>query len=240
MNDDRFQRLSEYLDGELSEPESAALEQALETDAELAGLLEQLREVKRVAGDVDDRGPETDLWPAIAARIDAERVVELKPARDSRRRLTFTVPQFAAAMIATLVMGTGALWMASSLGEFVGGEPAATVSAETPEAATASPRAAELPVRLVESAEPRNPSRKSDVAIAALEARLAEGRDNLDSSTVRIIEESLATIDRAIESASAALEADPGNVWLNRHLADSKSRKVRLLEKAAALTAVRT
>jgi anti-sigma factor RsiW len=240
MNEDRFQRLSEYLDGELSEAERAALEQELETDAVLAGLLEELQEVKRVAGEADDRGPETDLWPAIAARIDAERVVELKPARHSRRRLTFTVPQFAAAMIATLVMGTGALWMARSLGEFVGGEPAATASADAGNEDSTSPTNADLPVRLVESAEPRNPSRKSDVAIAALEAHLAEGRDNLDSSTVRIIEESLATIDRAIESASAALEADPGNVWLNRHLADSKSRKVRLLEKAAALTAVRT
>jgi anti-sigma factor RsiW len=240
MNDDRFQRLSEYLDGELSESERVALERELETDAALATLLEELREVKRVAGEADDRGPETDLWPAIAERIDAERVVELEPARRSRRRLTFTVPQFAAAMLATLFMGTGALWVANSLGEFVGGEPVATVSTETPGAASTSPTAGDLPVRLVESAEPRNPSRKSDLAIAALEAHLAEGRDNLDSSTVRIIEESLATIDRAIESASAALEADPGNVWLNRHLADSKSRKVRLLEKAAALTAVRT
>ena len=239
MNDDRFQRLSEYLDGELAEAERAALEHELESDADLAGLLEELREVKRVAGEVDDRGPETDLWPAIAARIDAERVVALKPARPSRRRLTFTVPQFAAAMIATLVMGVGALWVANSLGEFVGGEPAAITSADAEDPAVAPAPRGEVPVRLVESTEPRNPSRKSDVAIAALEARLAEGRGNLDTSTVRIIEESLATIDRAIESASAALEADPGNVWLNRHLADSKSRKVKLLEKAAALSAVR-
>jgi hypothetical protein len=97
-----------------------------------------------------------------------------------------------------------------------------------------------VPVRFVENAATRNPSLKSDLAIAALEARLAEERGNLDSTTIRIIEESLATIDRAIASATAALESDPGNVWLNRHLADSKSRKVRLLEKAAALSAVRT
>jgi hypothetical protein len=81
---------------------------------------------------------------------------------------------------------------------------------------------------------------KSDLAIAALEQRLAEGESVLDSSTVRIIEESLAKIDRAIASATAALEADPGNMWLNRHLADSKARKLRLLEKAAVLSAVRT
>jgi anti-sigma factor RsiW len=240
MNDDRYQRLSEYLDGELSEAEGAALEQELATDAGLARLLDELREVKRVAGEAEERGPDRDLWPQIAARIEADRVVELDAARHSRRRLTFTVPQFAAAMIATLVMGSGALWVARALGGFAGGEPTAIATTDAGDAAVTTSSPAGYPVRLVESTEPRNPSRKSDVAIAALEARLAEGRDNLDSSTVRILEESLATIDRAIESASAALEADPGNIWLNRHLADSKSRKVRLLEKAAALSAVRT
>jgi hypothetical protein len=40
--------------------------------------------------------------------------------------------------------------------------------------------------------------------------------------------------------ATVALKTDPGNVWLNRHLADSKARKLRLLEKAAVLATVRT
>lgn len=232
MNDDRFQRLSEYLDGELSDAEGKALERELEADSELAALLAELREVKRAAAEIEDRGPDSDLWPHIAARIDSERVVDLGAARRARRRITFTVPQFAAAMVATLLLGSGAVWLAGSLGDFAGGDRTGSVASATPDAG--------LPIQLVENAEPRNPSLKSDLAIAALEIRLAEGRGNLDSSTVRIIEESLATIDRAIASASAALDADPGNVWLNRHLADSKSRKVRLLEKAAALSAVRT
>jgi anti-sigma factor RsiW len=240
MNDDRFQRLSGYLDGELSEADGTALERDLETDPDLARLLNELREVRRWAGEAAERAPDRDLWPQIAARIEAERVVELDTARNSRRRLSFTVPQFAAAMIATLVLGSGALWVAKAVGEFAGGEPTTIAATDTEDATRTSATTGNYPVRLVESAERRNPSRKSDVAIAELEARLAEGRHNLDSTTVRILEESLATIDRAIESASAALEADPGNIWLNRHLADSKSRKVRLLEKAAALSAVRT
>jgi anti-sigma factor RsiW len=240
MNDDRFQRLSEYLDGELSDAEGRALERELEADSELAALLAELREVKRAAAAIEDRGPDSDLWPQIAARIESERIVDLGSAHRARRSITFTVPQFAAAMVATLLLGSGALWLASSLGDFAEGDRAGTVASATPDPAAGSTPDAGLPVQLVENAEPRNPSHKSDLAIAALEARLAEGRGNLDSSTVRIIEESLATIDRAIASASAALEADPGNVWLNRHLADSKSRKVRLLEKAAALSAVRT
>ena len=45
---------------------------------------------------------------------------------------------------------------------------------------------------------------------------------------------------KVAEKYSVALNADPGNMWLNRHLADSKARKLRLLEKAAVLSAVRT
>ena len=166
-------------------------------------------------------------------------MTELATKRRARRSLTFSIPQFAAAMIATLLLGSGALWMASSLGQFAGSRSAGNAVAESG-GPIIEPGQEGVPVRLVDNAATRNPSLKSDLAIAALEARLAEERGNLDSTTIRIIEESLATIDRAIASATAALESDPGNVWLNRHLADSKSRKVRLLEKAAALSAVRT
>jgi hypothetical protein len=240
MNDDRLQRLSEYLDGELTDAEAGALERELDADPELAGLLAELREVKNAASELEERGPESDLWPQIAARIESERIVDLGSARRDRRRISFTVPQFAAAMVATLLLGGGALWVAGSIGGFTGAGQSGVVSSAAPDAEGEFTPDPGMPVRLVEKSEPRNPSLKSDLAIAALEARLEEGRGNLDSSTVRILEESLATIDRAIESAAKALEADPGNIWLNRHLADSKSRKVRLLEKAAALSAVRT
>ena len=240
MNEDRFQRLSEYLDGELSDADASAFRDELAADPELAGLLAELRAVKDAAGALAERAPDRDLWPAIAARIESGRVTELATKRRARRSLTFSIPQFAAAMIATLLLGSGALWMASSLGQFAGSRSAGNAVAESGGPIIEPGLEEGVPVRLVENAATRNPSLKSDLAIAALEARLAEGRSNLDSTTIRIIEESLATIDRAIASATAALESDPGNVWLNRHLADSKSRKVRLLEKAAALSAVRT
>jgi len=94
-------------------------------------------------------------------------------------------------------------------------------------------------VRLASSAA--SPAgRIPDDAIAELERRLVEGRGGLDSSTVRVLEESLATIDRAIDQATRALALDPGNAWLTRHLADAKARKVRLLERANALAVPRT
>jgi anti-sigma factor RsiW len=233
MNDDRFHRLSEYLDGGLSPADRAELERDLESDVELRTVLSELRTVKQLGEAVTDLAPDTDLWPAIAERIDADRVVELSSARRARRTFTFTVPQFAAAMIGALLMGSGALWMARSVAPDA--SPDAIQTAADP---VAEPDAGD--VRLAATGTVRNPSVKSDLAIAALEQKLAEERSTLDTSTVRIIEESLAKIDRAIESATVALDRDPGNMWLNRHLADSKARKLRLLEKAAALSVVRT
>jgi len=233
MNDDRFQRLSDYLDGGLSPAGRAELERDLEADEELRTVLAELRSVKQAGETVTDVAPDTDLWPDIARRIEADRVVDLSSARSARRTFTFTVPQFAAAMIGALLMGSGALWVARSLAPDA--SPDAVPTAAVPEVELDAGD-----IRLAATGNVRNPSVKSDLAIAALEQRLAEGQSVLDSSTVRIIEESLAKIDRAIESATAALEADPGNMWLNRHLADSKARKLRLLEKAAVLSAVRT
>ena len=233
MNDERFQRLSDYLDGGLSPAGRAELERDLEADEELRTVLAELRSVKQAGETVTDVAPDTDLWPDIARRIEADRVVDLSSARSARRTFTFTVPQFAAAMIGALLMGSGALWVARSLAPDA--SPDAVPTAAVPEVELDAGD-----IRLAAAGDVRNPSVKSDLAIAALEQRLAEGESVLDSSTVRIIEESLAKIDRAIESATAALEADPGNMWLNRHLADSKARKLRLLEKAAVLSAVRT
>jgi anti-sigma factor RsiW len=234
MNDDRFQRLSDYLDGGLSPAGQAELERDLEADEELRTVLAELRSVKQAGETVSDVAPETDLWPDIARRIEADRVVDLSSARSVRRTFTFTVPQFAAAMIGALLMGSGALWVARSVAPDASTDAVPTAAMPEVEQLDAGD------IRLAATGDVRNPSVKSDLAIAALEQKLAEGQSVLDSSTVRIIEESLAKIDRAIESATAALEADPGNMWLNRHLADSKARKLRLLEKAAVLSAVRT
>jgi len=233
MNDDRFQRLSDYLDGGLTPADRAELERDLEADEELRTVLAELRSVKQASEAITDQAPETDLWPSISRRIEAGRAVDLSAARGARRTFTFTIPQFAAAMLGALLMGSGGVWLARSLPPDA--SPVAVPMATAPEAELDA-----TDIRLATARGVRNPSVKSDLAIAALEQRLAEGESVLDSSTVRIIEESLAKIDRAIESATAALQADPGNMWLNRHLADSKARKLRLLEKAAVLSAVRT
>ena len=105
-------RLSEYVDGELDPAERAALEVHLQLCEGCAGTVEELRAVLLCAGTLEAGAPETDLWPAIEARIAAPRQARgFDPGdRDDRRgsrvagpgawqprRWSFTLPQLAAA-----------------------------------------------------------------------------------------------------------------------------------------------
>ena len=62
-----------------------------------------------------------------------------------------------------------------------------------------------------------------------------QGRGRLDTTTVRVIERNLATIDSAIAQAQRAVAADSANAYLNSHLAETMRRKLELLRQAAAL-----
>jgi hypothetical protein len=75
-------------------------------------------------------------------------------------------------------------------------------------------------------------------AVADLERVLAAGQGQLDTTTVRVIEENLAAIDQAIAQAQRALLADPANLYLNTHLAETMRRKLDLLRRAATLVPV--
>jgi hypothetical protein len=55
--------------------------------------------------------------------------------------------------------------------------------------------------------------------------------------TVRVVRENLAIIDRAIADARIALQKDPGNAYLNFHLAQTMRRKVELLRRVNDIAA---
>lgn len=221
MDTNGTEKLSAYLDGELSADEAAAVEARLARDPELRRLLEELRAVKTAAAAQPDvRAP--DLWEGIRHRIGSGRPTPATAAGESdvgrRRRLMVTLPQLAAAAGIVLLLGV-------SLGRLTG--PAATADGERV--------ALELPATGETTTVANYASFVED-----LEARLEAGRDVLEPGTARVLEESLAKIDVAIAQARTALENDPNNVYLNQHLASARSRKLRLLEDATALIASRT
>jgi hypothetical protein len=76
---------------------------------------------------------------------------------------------------------------------------------------------------------------QSDMAIAELQDALTLNEGKLDSATVRVVRQNLAVIDRAIRQAQRALRRDPGNTYLNLHLANTMRQKIELLRHANAL-----
>jgi len=235
MTDQWTDRLSEYLDGELLTGERTALEQHLLGCADCRATLAELRRVVARAQALDDTPPAADLWPAIARRIggggsdlpDVPDVIDLT-ARRVRRRISFTLPQLAAAGIALMLVSGSVVWKVLNHG-------VASVAQVTPAQPVIAPTPPPDGTPAAWSGDA-----SYDHVIARLEQALAEHRTALDTATVRVLEKNLEIIDRAIAEARAALAADPASAYLNHHLARTMRRKVDLLRQASALAGAGT
>lgn len=228
MRHPKSESLSHYLDGELPPPEAEELEAHLEGCATCASILRDLEAIQARARSLEDQVPGRDLWPEIARAIqEGERgdpqVIELHPraaprssgAGRSSFRLSYIQAVAAGLVLALFSGGIGAL--------LFGGSSASA-------AATADPPPAW--VELVSSASPALGASAREVA--RLEESLARYRDRLEPETARILEKNLAVIDRAIQESVRALEADPGNTFLESHLARSVEIKANYLREATA------
>jgi predicted anti-sigma-YlaC factor YlaD len=222
MNDQWTNRLSEYLDGELDSTEQAALEAHLATCGQCYATLADLREVVARAKSLEDREPAKDLWAGIRAGITPARnaAPDRQTVRPSGRRFSFSVPQLLAASIALVLLSGGSAWLALRQGP----------------TSTAEPVAASRPT----NARAASWTGSTDIAIGELEAALTQNEKRLDSTTVRIVRKNLGIINRAIAEARIALRNDPGNAYLNLHLADTMRRKVELLRRVNDMAAARS
>ena len=232
MNDAHEQiieQLSDYLDGELSSFARAELERHIAACAECRTILSELRAVKEHAASLPNMPPREDLWDGVAARLSTASTARVTPLRPrSPRKFAFTMPQLAAAGIALMVLSGGVVWLAER-GDSRADFPAVAASPGEPPAnsAAAGPEHAE------------NPSLREahyEDAVDDLERTLDQGRDRLDPETIRVLEQNLESIDKAIDQCRRALDADPANAYLNNHLADARQRKLALLRRATALT----
>jgi anti-sigma factor RsiW len=225
MKDQWTDRLSDYLDGELSAPERAELDRHLSSCTQCSATLERLRQVVARAQALEDRPPASDLWRGIAVRIGASEssggVTDLEEHRQRRvieRRFSFSLPQLAAASVALMFLSGGAAWLATrSAG------PAGEAVQPAPEVETAFVAATPAFTTTY------------DAAVTELEQVLEASRDQLDTTTVRIIEDNLAIIDRAIAQAQRALTQDPASIYLKEHLAATMRQKLEFLRQAAQM-----
>ena len=219
-------RLSDYIDGELTQTEQEALEAHLLECAACGQTLHQLRAVVARAGQVIDREPQHDLWVGIAARIetavpDQDMSIATSP---MKRRVSFSIPQLAAASVALMLVSATTVYM--MLG------PGQTQMAEAPAVLVTQPTAAQTSARAV--------TRRYDDAVTELQGVLDRNRDQLDTATVRVLEQNLAIIDRAINEARAALGQEPANPYLTKYLDEAMQRKVQLLRRATSVMRAQT
>jgi anti-sigma factor RsiW len=228
--------LSDYLDDELSPGERADIDAHLRGCAACAGELDALRRLVAYAGSVpaSDTAPARDLWSGIRDRMtmpDAHRIVRVAsfsdraPAIRQPRRVSFSIAQLAAAAALVMAVSGSAAWMLR------GRTPAAAVPAAAIVQAEVEPVSSAPEARLANFADAQY-----DAAVSDLERALHERRNDLNPRTVEILERNLKLIDAAIAQARQALEEDPGNTYLNRHLVDARRRTLDLLRRAAAIT----
>lgn len=216
---DWSERLSAFLDGDLSAEEMAATEAHIRDCPDCRSVLADLRALVATAPAYAGRATDRDLWPQIAEAIEARRLVSL-PARRSRRTHRFSLPQLIAASVAFAVLGGGSAWlMLRSDG------PAPVLTLATAPAAGG--------MTVTPAAKAARADSAYDLAVADLQRVLAEGRGRLDTATVRVIEDNLAVIDRALAEARAAIERDPANAFLKNTMAANMRRKLDLLRRAS-------
>jgi anti-sigma factor RsiW len=243
-------RLSDYLDGEMSAPERAACDAHLSACSACREILAELRVVITTARADADRDPQIDLWPAILQQLapadggpssaaahalpqePRPAPLEFTTRRDRvsapatpSRQFVFTLPQLALAASLLIAVSGAVAYLAAGRALSQPGVPEIVVHA------FAEPVMA--PLADVERANFADA--QYDEAVADLEKILAELRDELNPQTVMVIERNLAWIDQAIREARAALDADPANTFLNSHLAEARRKKLDLLRRATMI-----
>lgn len=168
-------------------------------------------------------------WAGIAARLstvsqgstpDEATVIELPTAAapTRERRVSFTVTQLAAAAIVLSALSAGTMWVA--LGPTERSESTFATTQAAPGGAAAR-AVSTVNTRYVE-------------VVDQLEQILEEGRGVLAPGTLVTIEESLATVDAAIDEIEVALGDDPNSDLLLRMLANHQRTKLGVLQRAAA------
>jgi anti-sigma factor RsiW len=208
MHDTWTDRLSAYLDDDMTPAERLEMERHLLDCAACRETLEDLRSIVAAGQSLEDQPPAVDLWPGIAAAIGA-----------GAHRGWRSVPWPAAIAAGVLLAVTSALSAWVMLGGSTGPPRESIVQA---------PTAVLQPVVSVNA--------PYGAAVEDLLEVLRSRRHRLNPRTVAVLEGSLATIDRAIAEATTALEQDPGDVSLASDIAGQRQLKLAVLRQVERLT----
>jgi hypothetical protein len=255
-------RLMDYLEHETDDVTRLAIERHAVTCADCGALLADLRKLRVDAANLPELMPSHDLWSGIAARIEAP-VVSINAGRTTdARRTTYGVGSWTRrALIAASLVGAagigytvasrrGATMVVSPMSPVAVQQRAETVYTTPPNLASTGQvpetvivrepaPAAQTPVTPVARNDAASVvavmSRDYDREITRLHALIEQRRNQMDPTTVAIVEKNLQVIDTAIAECRKAIERDPSSRFLIESLNQSLQTKVELMRTAALL-----
>lgn len=223
MNQADFEKLlDDYVDGLLPEKSRRAVENHLEANPKDRWRLEEIRLLKQGARELPkEMELPRNLWPGIRAQLSTKSSTPSPSSAPRWKGLRAVWLPLAASLV---VLFAGAL----TLDYFRMDE------AMTPQPArltTINPTNAELARIGMQDAELEY-IKATDQLLAALEKR----RDQFSPETLKILDENLIIINKAIEEVQDALKDDPENL-LSRHTLTAMYRqKVQMLWKASRIS----
>lgn len=212
------ERLNDWVDGLLDEDVARAVEAHVTTCETCTRDADRLRRLLDMTAHLPASiDPPDGTWEAIAART-----VDL--GRTRRAVLHDLRMPLAAAAVVLVALGAGATALLLRAAP-----EAPAVVAEAPAPEPASPGSTATLVSAEDTYE-----RAFDGLMVEFRAR----RSELDTATVRIVEENIAIIDQALASARAALATDPANRDLPLVITETHRKRIQLVERALRLSTV--
>ncbi len=214
--------IHDYVDGALDAGARAEVDRHLESCGACRLLVDDLREIRSVAGSLDLREPPARAWSRI------ERAIRLEPSAiraaqgPVARRLTSRYAWLAAAAVLVIATGVG-LRFYTTAGPGTGTVPSEGASS----AANAAAQEVEAELREAES--------HYEKAIKGLEQITSSEQNTLDPATAATLQKNLAVIDQAISESRAALHVQPDSEPAQQSLLDSFKSKIALLQDTVAL-----
>lgn len=197
--------------------------------AECGALWHELELISAAAAKLPPLVPSRDLWAGIEARIGAPgatRVPAGEAAVRTQIRSLRNIYKLAIAASLLVAVSSAVTWQIATSGPAPSAAAPAADLASNVDEQTAS----DLHLAAFQSSV-----RSMEDEIATLERIVATRRAELDPRTVRVLEQNLQLIDRAIAESRAALTADPASAYLSAQYTRAYSSKLTLLRDVATL-----
>jgi negative regulator of sigma E activity len=224
-------RLSEYIDGLLSEGERLDVEQHIQRCGNCRALCDDLLYIRQLSRELPEYEPSPQLWERIAAAIAAETRAGDRRVLDGLRRWWMR-PAFAAAAAVLIAVLVGALLRFRSPApgpQEVRLSPSVQWSALTPSLLEVQPTG------LILVHKPAVESEIIQQRIEMLERQIQQRRPFWDAETETCFRRALETVERSLAHCRQGLERDPENVVLRELYLGALKAKLEVLKRFSEL-----